>query len=122
MPEADRLQLLTEYKRPPFANADDVGSLSFGFAGSGSGVPFHRHGHVFAEVMHGRKRWFLYDVDKEPQFDPNETTLRWSVSGTPHLAVGVAPVADVGAPGCASSTRSWPRTSCPWNASSAQEK
>lgn len=75
-PVIDR-ELLSLYSRPPFANADEVGSLSFGFAGSGSGVPFHRHGHVFAEVLHGRKRWFLYDVDEEPEFDPNETTLKW---------------------------------------------
>jgi hypothetical protein len=34
----------------------EKGSLSFGMGGDGSGVPFHRHGHVFAEVLHGHKR------------------------------------------------------------------
>lgn len=52
-------------------------SLSFGIGGSGSGVPFHTHGAVFADVMHGEKRWFLQAPGPEPRFDPDESSLRW---------------------------------------------
>ena len=45
------------YVRPPLMDSAVRGSLSFGMGGSGSGVPFHTHGPVFAEVLHGRKVW-----------------------------------------------------------------
>ena len=48
---------------------------SFGVGGKLSGVPFHFHGGGFSEVMHGRKRWWLYK-DKI-QFNGNETQLQW---------------------------------------------
>jgi len=70
-------ELLSEYVRPPFAQANEMGSLSFGIAGSGSGVPLHRHGHVFAEVFYGRKRWFLYPPEFHPPFDPDASTIQW---------------------------------------------
>jgi hypothetical protein len=73
------LQLLSEYIRPPLEDSERKGSLSFGIAGSGSGVPLHRHGHVFAEVLYGRKRWFLFAPDEEPEFDPDASTLQWFV-------------------------------------------
>eukprot|EP01147_Barroeca_monosierra_P008673 gene8673-1066_t len=57
------------YMRDPF--------FSFGIGGSGSGVPFHTHGAVFAEVVHGAKRWFLSPPDKQPVFSPDETSYRW---------------------------------------------
>jgi hypothetical protein len=47
--------LLDQYVRPPLLDAAAHGSVSFGLGGSGSGVPFHTHGPVFAEVVHGRK-------------------------------------------------------------------
>eukprot|EP00758_Cryptobia_borreli_P004821 Tbor_TRINITY_DN4598_c0_g2::TRINITY_DN4598_c0_g2_i2::g.15763::m.15763 len=52
-------------------------SLSFGIGVSGSGVPFHTHGHVFAEVLHGHKRWFLSPYEYEPPYDPNASSLQW---------------------------------------------
>jgi hypothetical protein len=61
-------------------------SLSFGIGGSGSGVPFHTHGHVFAEVLHGRKRWFLQAPGPEPRFDPDASSLRWIVHVEPALS------------------------------------
>lgn len=60
-------------------------SLSFGSGGSGSGVPFHTHGHVFAEVFHGRKRWFLQEPGPEPRFDPDESSLRWATVVAPTI-------------------------------------
>mmetsp|Transcript_16481 Transcript_16481/g.64309 ORF Transcript_16481/g.64309 Transcript_16481/m.64309 type:complete len:277 (-) Transcript_16481:46-876(-) len=97
-PVLDR-QLLSKYSRPPFLDANNVGSLSFGFAGSGSGVPFHRHGHVFAEVLHGRKRWFLYDAVEEPDFDPDGTTLKWLHDVYPTLPEDELPMECVLGPG-----------------------
>ena len=59
---------MDEYQRPPFFNcsSDAVGALSFGFGGSGSGVPFHTHGPVFAEVLYGAKvrRWAVGDSSR----------------------------------------------------------
>ena len=52
-------------------------SLSWGLAGDGSGVPFHVHGHVFAEVLHGRKHWLLLPPEVRPEFDPDEPPLKW---------------------------------------------
>ena len=43
------------YVRPPLLDSYRLGSISFGMGGSGSGVPFHTHGPVFAEVLHGQK-------------------------------------------------------------------
>jgi len=58
---------------------DFIGTLSWGLAASNTGVPFHTHGAVFAEVIHGRKRWFLYPPGNKPKFEPNETTLKWVI-------------------------------------------
>lgn len=64
---------------PPtkFMHPQQQPALSFGFAGSGTGVPFHTHGAVFAEVLHGRKRWWLSAPSAEPRFDPDDNTLSW---------------------------------------------
>lgn len=45
--------LLSTYNRPAFSG-DDL-AFSFGIGPSGSGVPFHVHGHGFSEVLHGQK-------------------------------------------------------------------
>jgi len=77
----------------------DYVRYSFGVGGHRSGVPFHFHGSALAEVMHGRKRWFLYPpVDEAaastaspfssttaasdpdlpfPAFRPSLTQLQW---------------------------------------------
>mmetsp|Transcript_16626 Transcript_16626/g.32203 ORF Transcript_16626/g.32203 Transcript_16626/m.32203 type:complete len:318 (+) Transcript_16626:94-1047(+) len=65
---------------------DELTSLSFGLAGSGTGVPFHFHGPGFLQMLHGRKRWFLYPPQTTPKFHPNETTLTWVRSVYPDLA------------------------------------
>lgn len=80
--------LFATYVLPPWHATNTTAphpSLSFGFAGHGSGVPLHTHGAVFAEVLHGRKRWFLYPPSYTPLFDPNETTLRWLHNVYPSL-------------------------------------
>ena len=32
---------------------------------------------VFAEVVHGAKRWFLAPPEYQPRFSPDETSYRW---------------------------------------------
>lgn len=66
-----------DYHREPF--------FSFGIGGSGSGVPFHTHGAVFAEVIHGRKRWFVARPDEQPNFNPHNTSLIWALGVYPSL-------------------------------------
>ena len=75
--EWSRMQQL--YEPVPLYSAAERQSLSFGMGGSGSGVPFHTHGPVFAELFYGRKRWFLYPPNGTgmPPFDPDESSLRW---------------------------------------------
>jgi hypothetical protein len=58
-------------------------SLSFGLASTGTGVPFHTHGHVFAEVLHGRKRWFFSAPGDEPRFEADASTLQWLLEVLP---------------------------------------
>ncbi|VDM70413.1 unnamed protein product [Strongylus vulgaris] len=43
----------------------------------GTGVPFHFHGPVFAEIIYGSKRWFLYPFEERPEFEPDHSTLEW---------------------------------------------
>ncbi|KAL4240024.1 Cupin superfamily protein [Mactra antiquata] len=70
-------ELFDTYIPPPFDLPSMTGVYSFGLAASGTGVPFHFHGPGFAEVIIGRKRWFLYPPDKQPNFNPDKTTLHW---------------------------------------------
>jgi ribosomal protein L16 Arg81 hydroxylase len=66
------------YEAPwKFMHAYQDPALSFGFAGSGTGVPFHTHGAVFAEALYGRKRWWLSAPHEEPRYDPDANTLHW---------------------------------------------
>jgi hypothetical protein len=56
---SDWVNFTEHYARPPWNYANREPFYSFGIGGSGSGVPFHTHGAVFAEVLWGRKRWFF---------------------------------------------------------------
>ena len=73
--------LLRDYELPPCqaCNAldDSLVALSFGIGNSGSGVQWHVHGPGFSEAIHGRKHWILYPFDKQPTFDPDQTSLNW---------------------------------------------
>lgn len=76
----------------------DYSRYSFGLGGDRSGVPFHFHGAAIGEVLHGRKRWFLYPPNSNPHgigesstlpfphFRPDLTQLQWMVDVYPHLA------------------------------------
>lgn len=46
-------------------------------AGYGVGLPFHWHGDVFAEVLHGERRWFLYPPHISPEFNPRTSSQQW---------------------------------------------
>ena len=74
-------QLNKKYAVPPFPGSEPPverpPALSFGIGGRGSGVAFHFHGPGFAEVFHGRKRWFLYEQEYAPNFDPDRTQIDW---------------------------------------------
>jgi len=69
--------LLELYQQPPLVPTSASVALSFGVAGTGSGVPFHVHGPGWSEALVGRKRWLLYPPNRKPPFDPDETSLLW---------------------------------------------
>jgi hypothetical protein len=46
-------------------------------AESGAGLAFHWHADVFAETLHGVRRWFLYPPETSPVFNPRATSARW---------------------------------------------
>lgn len=77
--------LFSLYQLPPYQLPNKEPVLSFGLAGPGTGVPFHIHGPTFAETIFGRKRWFLYPPEAEPQFHPDVTTLHWVSHTYPNL-------------------------------------
>ncbi len=56
-------------------------------------MPFHTHGAVFAEVLHGAKRWFLTPPGRKPLFSPDETSLRW-LHARKHAGAALAPPPD----------------------------
>jgi hypothetical protein len=74
---SDFSSLLDVYAVPDLLRARERGTLSFGIGSSGSGVPFHFHGPVLAEVIHGRKRWLLAPFSDRPRFDPDVTSRQW---------------------------------------------
>ncbi|ELU10495.1 hypothetical protein CAPTEDRAFT_19179 [Capitella teleta] len=78
-------KLFDSYLQPPYRLPGLTGAYSFGLAGPGTGVPFHFHGPGFAEVIYGRKRWFLYPPHQEPRFNPDKTTLHWLLDEYPNL-------------------------------------
>lgn len=80
------------YEKPVYTLPDHIPMYSFGVAAEGSGVPFHFHGPGFAETMHGRKRWFLYEPSQKPNFDPDKTTLQWLLEEYPKLSETLMPL------------------------------
>jgi len=96
---ADFDMLLNEYNAPDFRNYTVPPSLSWGLAGDGTGVPFHTHGAVFAEVMYGRKIWFLYPPSKRPTFLPDDTSLHWLTHEYPLLTEDSKPLQCIINPG-----------------------
>ncbi|VDN51866.1 unnamed protein product [Dracunculus medinensis] len=77
--------LLNDYNLPKWFLPNYFPALSFGIAASRTGVPFHFHGPVFAEVIHGSKLWFLYPFNNRPEFDPDESSFKWFIEKYPDL-------------------------------------
>jgi hypothetical protein len=48
------------YASPPCHLCEKAGAKTPGIGGKNSGVSFHFHGSGFSEVIHGRKKWFLF--------------------------------------------------------------
>jgi hypothetical protein len=80
------------YRRPRYELPRHTHAYSFGIAAFYTGVPFHFHGPVFAETMVGRKRWFLYEPDQAPYFDPDKSTLHWFLEQYPKLPLDKKPL------------------------------
>ena len=91
--------LFSLYQLPPYYLPGMEPVLSFGLAGPGTGVPFHIHGPAFAETIFGRKRWFLYPPEENPEFDPDESTLRWVTHTLPSLPAHLSPLQCTLSPG-----------------------
>jgi hypothetical protein len=91
-------ELLESYRVPPFdatLRPDKKTYLSLGLAGRNSGVPFHEHGPGWSEVLHGRKRWFLYPRDDPaPLYDPLTSTYEneWLREAYPTLSPEQKPI------------------------------
>lgn len=64
---------------PLDAAADDP-VVAWGIGGLHSGVPFHRHGAVYAESVLGAKRWWLAPPGAAPAFDGNATQLSYALA------------------------------------------
>jgi hypothetical protein len=61
-----------------FDSEADEGLFAWGVGGRHSGVPFHRHGAVYAESILGRKRWWLSPPEAQPVFEGNETQFSYA--------------------------------------------
>lgn len=95
-------EFLQHYRQPKYTTALPT-ALSFGVGGKHSGVPFHFHGPGWSEVLHGRKRWFLYPRSKNHNitglFDPDQTMLDWTQQVLPTLTGDDRPLQCVIQPG-----------------------
>ena len=79
--------LLVHYEQPTrFMKHVENAALSFGLAGTGSGVPMHTHAAVFAEVLYGAKRWFLTRPDFRPDYNGSENMLYWFTHRLPKMS------------------------------------
>lgn len=88
-------ELMSAYRLPPFEGMTTPGqytTLSFGLAGRNTGVPFHGHGPGWSEVLHGRKRWFLYPKGEKPPFDPDQSQWQWLQEVYPTLSTKQKPI------------------------------
>lgn len=91
--------LLAEYKLPAWTLPNYEPALSFGIAGSQTGVPFHFHGPGFAEIIFGSKRWFLSPYEERPDFNPDKSTLDWYINEYPKLNASQRPLECLMKPG-----------------------
>lgn len=52
-------------------------SFQLAIAGPGTGLAFHWHTDVWAETLHGTRRWFLFPPHTSPPFNPRMTSAQW---------------------------------------------
>ena len=69
--------LVTLYPIPPPAEEEPL--VVWGVGALHSGVPFHIHGPAWAEVVLGRKRWWLFPPGSPPTFDEGASMLAWAL-------------------------------------------
>lgn len=74
-------ELSDMYEVPPCRYCEVAGAKTIGLGGHASGVSFHYHGPGYAEVIVGRKRWFLFPAEFtdviSKKFNPNMTVAQW---------------------------------------------
>eukprot|EP00603_Paraphysomonas_imperforata_P008698 CAMPEP_0114420446 /NCGR_PEP_ID=MMETSP0103-20121206/4562_1 /TAXON_ID=37642 ORGANISM="Paraphysomonas imperforata, Strain PA2" /NCGR_SAMPLE_ID=MMETSP0103 /ASSEMBLY_ACC=CAM_ASM_000201 /LENGTH=335 /DNA_ID=CAMNT_0001588927 /DNA_START=179 /DNA_END=1186 /DNA_ORIENTATION=- len=72
-------RLEARYVLPPYIHSRTAGATTLGIGGLHSGVAFHFHGPGFAEVISGRKLFFLYPPgnDVNVPVPPNLTMATW---------------------------------------------
>ena len=90
-------RLLRRYELSPCQACirDDTygAALSFGIGGKGSGVQWHVHGPGWSESLKGRKHWVMYEFNKKPNFDPDNTSYHWMYYEYPKISTnsGIQP-------------------------------
>jgi hypothetical protein len=94
------VDFLATYPKP-MDSASDEGLVVWGLGGKFSGVGMHTHGAAFAEVISGRKRWYLSPPNVRPIFEGDKTQLSWVVE-----RLGFGNVGTSEAPGVAQSSSS----------------
>mmetsp|Transcript_9673 Transcript_9673/g.13428 ORF Transcript_9673/g.13428 Transcript_9673/m.13428 type:complete len:291 (-) Transcript_9673:85-957(-) len=88
------LQITNKYKFP-ISNIEEDATTSFGFGGKHSGVSFHTHGSGYAEMIHGRKRWFFYPPGLNPFPEHTDiSTAFWFSHHLPTLSQSAKPLFD----------------------------
>jgi len=58
-------------------NSRYSGRLSFGAGPAFSGTPFHYHSQVFAQMLHGKKRWFIFPPSNENNLNQEHPNNRF---------------------------------------------
>jgi hypothetical protein len=92
--ESEWQDLLSQYYEPELLHsATEVRRLSLGAGPDQSGTPFHFHGPGWAEVLHGQKRWFIYDREATfPAVNRSLSTLQWVEQDYPNLLASERPL------------------------------
>ena len=76
------------YLEAAYPGTQGAYAYSFGVGGPLTGVPWHDHSAVFAETVHGKKRWWLRSKKlPAPSFPLDKTSLAYAVE-LPSLAPG----------------------------------
>ena len=86
--EVGKVYVPPRHSQPQLEHAHSRPHYQVALGGPGSGLAFHWHGSVFAETLHGRRRWFAYPPHASPEggFNPRRPTVHWLRNVYPHLA------------------------------------